>query len=192
MILFFIKSTHLYLHLLGLPLIVLDVTNLLETGRHLAREELSATNPEDDLFDLSLYALKTTNPEEDLLDLSLYALGATNPEDDLFDLSLSALETKNPEDDLLDLSLYALKTTNPEEDLLDLSLFALGATNPEGAVLDLSRCIAKRLVYNKSLFISAVNGINQIVRGYVQNYVLICHFGNVLRFLAGAAKTPSA
>src|SRR5699024_7053176 len=120
MILFFIKSTHLYLHLLGLPLIVLDVTNLLETGRHLAREELSATNPEDDLFDLSLYALKTTNPEEDLLDLSLYALGATNP---------------------------------------------------EGAVLDLSRCIAKRLVYNKSLFISAVNGINQIVRGYVQNYV---------------------
>src|SRR5699024_1365260 len=120
MILFFIKSTHLYLHLLGLPLIVLDVTNLLETGRHLAREELSATNPEDDLFDLSL---------------------------------------------------YALKTTNPEEDLLDLSLFALGATNPEGAVLDLSRCIAKRLVYNKSLFISAVNGINQIVRGYVQNYV---------------------
>src|SRR5699024_9612079 len=154
MILFFIKSTHLYLHLLGLPLIVLDVTNLLETGRHLAREELSATNPEDDLFDLSLYALKTTNPEEDLLDLSLYALGATNPEDDLFDLSLSAL-----------------KTTNPEEDLLDLSLFALGATNPEGAVLDLSRCIAKRLVYNKSLFISAVNGINQIVRGYVQNYV---------------------
>src|SRR5699024_3013385 len=137
MILFFIKSTHLYLHLLGLPLIVLDVTNLLETGRHLARDELSATNPEDDLFDLSLYALETTNPE----------------------------------DDSLDLSLYALKTTNPEEDLLDLSLFALGATNPEGAVLDLSRCIAKRLVYNKSLFISAVNGITQLVRGYVQNYV---------------------
>src|SRR5699024_7927635 len=80
----------------------------------------------------------------------------------------------------------------PEEDLLDLSLFALGATNPEGAVLDLSRCIAKRLVYNKSLFISAVNGINQIVMGYVQNYVYICHFGNLLRFLTVADKTPSA
>src|SRR5699024_4234840 len=137
MILFFITSSHVCVHLLGLPLIVLDVTNLLETGTHLAREELSATNLGEDLFDLSLVALKTTNPE----------------------------------DNLFDLSLFALKTTNPEDDLLDLSLFALGATNPEGAVLDLSRCIAKRLVYNKSLFISAVNGINQIVRGYVQNYV---------------------
>src|SRR5699024_826436 len=27
---------------------------------------------------------------------------------------------------------------------------------------------------------------------YVQNFVYICHFGNVLRFLAGAAKPPSA
>src|SRR5699024_3514375 len=107
----------------------------LETGTHLAREELSATNLGEDLFDLSLFALKTTNPE----------------------------------DNLFDLSLFALKTTNPEDDLLDLSLFALGATNPEGAVLDLSRCIAKRLVYNKSLFISAVNGISQMGRGYVQN-----------------------
>src|SRR5699024_12472240 len=94
-----------------------------------------------------------------------------NPDDDEFNLSRSDVEATNPEDDVFDLSVYAVKTTNPEEDLLDLSLFALAATNPEGAVLDLSICIAKRLVYIKSLFISAVNGINQIVRGYVQNYV---------------------